>query len=304
MSIFCLNIYMILYFLTLFSAISLSLCSGFFSIYGLTSLFTGNTVSIICMGCSLEVAKIIGTVWIHKNWNNNKFTFFLKSYMVMAIFVLMLITSMGVFGYLSFMHINDKAAASDISFQTSYIEDQILREKQTIESNKKQIEIMDKSLSAYIDNNKVSTGLSVRKSQQQERQEINKNISESYTNINALTQKLEPLKHSIAQISQKLGPIEYVGRLLFDDFAGNTDKAVRAMILLIIFVFDPFAIVLMIAANITWHDLHKPIEKRVIITEPLEHNTEKQILNEYDPVEETVDKKRTTQHFGRVVLND
>lgn len=295
---------MTLYILTLLSAIALSLCSGFFSIYGLTALFTGNQAAIVFMGCSLEIAKIVGTIWVHKNWSNPKFSTILKSYMLPALFVLMLITSMGVYGFLSYTHINDQHQQQDTSFQTSYLEDQIKQERGSIEEDKKQLELLNKGISLLYDNNKVSTALKERKKQDSERQLLTNSIDVSYTKIDELTKKLEPLKMEETKIKQKLGPIEFVAKLLFNDLEHNTEKAVRVMILLIIFVFDPFAIVLMIAANISFSDIKKHTPEKKLLTEPFEYNDEKQILNEYEPMVHTPDSKRTTQHFGRVVLND
>lgn len=122
---------MFLGFLVLITALSISAVAIYYSVAGLVAIFAAATVPIIIMGSVLEVSKLITTIWLHRYWNQA--TWWLKSYLSFAVIVLMFITSMGIFGFLSKAHIEQTAQADQSVQEIQQIDEQILREQSVIE---------------------------------------------------------------------------------------------------------------------------------------------------------------------------
>ena len=112
---------------TLISALSISCVAAYFSIIGLATIFPGSTAAVITMGIVLEVGKIIAAVWLHRNWKTSNF--FIRSYLSFAVFVLMVITSMGIFGFLSKSHIEHQSQASQEQTLIADIDNKINKER-------------------------------------------------------------------------------------------------------------------------------------------------------------------------------
>ena len=116
--------------LTISSALAISVIGAYFSIIGLSTIFPGSQTSVVIMGCALEVAKIVTVLWLHRNWKVAKFS--LKFYFCFAVFVLMGITSLGIFGYLSKAHIEHKNSANQEITQIENLNLRISKERQFI----------------------------------------------------------------------------------------------------------------------------------------------------------------------------
>ena len=122
---------MFLNFIALLTAISISTVAAYYSIYGLTAIFSGVFWPIVIMGGVLEVGKIVTTVWLHTYWRDLKL--FLKMYMSLAVVVLMFITSMGIFGFLSRAHIEVTSQAGSGDLLIKQVEQSIAIETKKIE---------------------------------------------------------------------------------------------------------------------------------------------------------------------------
>ena len=242
---------MFLIILTFISAISISLIAAGYSIIGLATLFAGAATPIIAMGSALEVGKLVAASWLYNNWNDN-IPKTLKAYLFTAIIVLVFITSMGIFGFLSKAHLDQVKPTSGNNIKLELIDNQIKQEELIIERAEKTLNLLDKALEVYIDKEYVTRGLKERKKQEPERNALNESISNATDKIAELTNKKASLSLEQDKIEAEVGPIKYVAELIYGEQAkANMDKAVRIVIMVLIFVFDPLAVLLLIAANIS-----------------------------------------------------
>ena len=248
---------MFLTLLTFISAISISVIAAGYSIVGLATLFAGAVVPIIAMGSALEVGKLVAASWLYHNWNSDV-PRLLKSYLFGAIIVLIFITSLGIFGFLSKAHLDQVKPVSGNNIKIQLLDKQINQQNLIIERAEKQITLLDKALEVYIDKEYVSRGLKERKKQEEERNALNEAINNASDKIAELTNQKASLSLEQDKIEAEVGPIKYVAELIYGEQAqDNFDKAVRFVILILIFVFDPLAVLLLIAANISLRQWRK-----------------------------------------------
>ena len=242
---------MFLTILTFLSAISISVIAAGYSIIGLATLFAGAVIPIIAMGSALEVGKLVAASWLYNNWNSDV-PRLLKGYLFGAIIVLIFITSLGIFGFLSKAHLDQVKPTSGNNIKIELLDKQINQQNLIIERAEKQISLLDKALEVYIDKEYVTRGLKERKKQEEERNTLNTAINEASDKIAELTNQKASLSLEQDKIEAEVGPIKYVAELIYGENAeDNFDKAVRIVILILIFVFDPLAVLLLIAANIS-----------------------------------------------------
>jgi len=242
---------MFLTLLTFISAISISVIAAGYSIIGLATLFAGAFVPIIAMGSALEVGKLVAASWLYHNWRSN-IPKLLKTYLFLAIIILVFITSMGIFGFLSKAHLDQVKPTSSNNIKIELLDNQINSQQLIINRAEKQLSLLDKALEVYIDKEYVSRGLKERKKQEEERKELNLAISEASDKISELTTQKSSLKLEQDKIEAEVGPIKYVAELIYGEQAQDYfDHSVRIVILILIFVFDPLAVLLLIAANIS-----------------------------------------------------
>ena len=265
---------MFLTLLTFISAISISVIAAGYSIVGLATLFAGAVVPIIAMGSALEIGKLVAASWLYHNWNSDV-PRLLKTYLYGAIIVLILITSLGIFGFLSKAHLDHVKPKSSNAIKIEVIDKQINQQEIIIERAERQITLLDKALEVYIDKEYVSRGLKERKKQEEERTLLNNAINDASDKIAELTNKKAELSLAQDKIEAEVGPIKYVAELIYGENAqDNFDKAVRFVILILIFVFDPLAVLLLIAANIS---LRQWRQKRAIRKSEQKASLEKQL---------------------------
>jgi len=242
---------MFLTLLTFISAISISVIAAGYSIIGLATLFAGAFVPIIAMGSALEVGKLVAASWLYHNWRSN-IPKLLKTYLFLAIIILIFITSMGIFGFLSKAHLDQVKPTSSNNIKIELLDNQINSQQLIIDRAEKQLSLLDKALEVYLDKEYVSRGLKERKKQEDERKELNLAISEASDKISKLTTQKSSLKLEQDKIEAEVGPIKYVAELIYGEQAQDYfDHSVRIVILILIFVFDPLAVLLLIAANIS-----------------------------------------------------
>lgn len=252
--------------LALITALLLSGIAAWYSVVGLTAIFAAAVIPIIIMGGALEFAKVITTVWLHRYWDKCKWA--MKTYLTVAVIVLALVTSMGIFGFLSKAHMDQGIPTGDVAAQIQLFDDKITIQRELIASERENIEAarrtlsqMDAQLTARLDRGdseaSVERAVQIRAQQRRERNTLNaeitaaqKRIEASNLEIQNLTIEKAPLASKYRAIEAEVGPIKYIAALIYGD---NPDKntlerAVRWVIILLIFVFDPLALMLVIAA--------------------------------------------------------
>ena len=238
--------------ITFLSAISISVIAAGYSIVGLSTLFAGAVVPIIAMGSALEVGKLVAASWLYNNWRNKLVPRAIKAYLTFAVIVLIFITSMGIFGFLSKAHLDQVQPTSSNNIKIELIDKQIKQEELIIERSQKTLTLLDKTLEKYIDLEYVTRGLKEREKQKEEREALQLAINNASDKIAELTDKKAVLELEQDKIEAEVGPIKYVAELIYGDNAkDHFDKAVRWVIIVLIFVFDPLAVLLLIAANIS-----------------------------------------------------
>src|SRR5210317_619272 len=242
---------MFLTILTFLSAISISVIAAGYSIIGLATLFAGAVVPIIAMGTALEIGKLVAASWLYQNWRSDV-PRLLKVYLFSAIIVLIFITSMGIFGFLSKAHLDQVQPTTGNAIKITTIDNQITRQQNIIDRSEKTLIQLDKSIEVYLNNDFATRGLRERKKQEEERRELNNAIKNASDEIAKLSTEKSNLQLEQDKIEAEVGPIKYVAELIYGENAQeNFDSAVRIVILILIFVFDPLAVLLLIAANIS-----------------------------------------------------
>ena len=242
---------MFLTLITFISAIAISLIAAGYSILGLATLFAGAAVPIIAMGSALEVGKLVAASWLYHNWRSD-IPKSLKAYLFTSIIILIFITSIGIFGFLSKAHLDQVKPTAGNTEQIELIDKKIKQEEKIIERAEKTLAQLDKALDVYIDKEYVSRGLKERNKQKEERDLLNKSIDEAMAKIADLNNSKSSINIEQLKLEADVGPLKYVAELIYGDNAkDHFDSAVRIIILILIFVFDPLAVLLLIAANIS-----------------------------------------------------
>ena len=258
----------------LFVALTISAVAAFYSIVGLTALFASATTSIIIMGTSLEIGKIIATVWLHKYWDRASLKF--KLYLVPAIIILMLVTSMGIFGYLSASHLDQGLPSGDIIAQVQLLDDKINTELYNIEANKKALQQLDSQVDQLLlrtDSERGAThAVKIRSQQVDERRLLQESVAQSQKTVAQLQNERLPIAMQVRKVEAEIGPVKYIAALMYGDNpdSNTLEHAVRWVIILLIIVFDPLAIVLILVADqtMTWSK-EDSIKNDTTIIEPL-----------------------------------
>ena len=240
--------------LTLVMALAISGVAAWYSIAGLVAIFSGAATAIIIMGGVLEAGKLVTASWLYRNWK--QVPFLLKSYLTTAVVVLMLITSMGIFGFLSKAHLEHSISVGGTNeLQITNLERQIARQQSIIADTETVLTQLDDQVQVLIDYDRIrgpSGSIATRQAQAEERQMLNEGIDAAYIRIEELQKELSPLQQEALAIEVEVGPLKYIAELIYGDQARDFfDEAVRWVILLIVFVFDPLAVLLLIAANMT-----------------------------------------------------
>ena len=255
---------MFLALLTLISAISISVIAAGYSIVGLATLFAGAKVAIIAMGSALEVGKLVAASWLYRNWNSNLLPRSIKWYLTTSVIVLVFVTSMGIFGFLSKAHLDQVRPSGNNAVQIALIDKQIDQQQIIIDRNESVLNQLDRVMEVYIDRERVTKGLKERKKQKEERDLLNAEIKLAMDEIAKLTTDKSNIEIEQLKIEADVGPLKYVAELIYGEQAqDHFDKAVRIIIIVLIFVFDPLAVLLLIAANISFKQraMHKNLSK-------------------------------------------
>ena len=247
-------------YLALLSGLSISAVAVYYSIVGLTAIFAAAVVPIIIMGATLEISKLIATVWLKQNWDICPRT--IKAYLLAAIAVLMIITSMGIFGFLSKAHLDQGVPNGEVTAKISILDEKIKTERDNIDTNKKALAQMDAQVDQILgrttDDKGATKAVQIRKQQAKERKQLQADIAVSQKTIAALNNERAPIASELRKVEAEVGPIKYIAAF----FYGATDqtileKAVTWIIMILIVVFDPLAVVLLLASQISFQEFRR-----------------------------------------------
>jgi Skp family chaperone for outer membrane proteins len=242
--------------LTLLTALAISTVAAWYSIIGLMAIFAGATTAIMIMGIVLEIGKLICASWTFTNWK--KCHVIMKTYFILAVVVLMLITSLGIFGFLSRAHITQSSPTSLMEERIERIELKVNQRQTQIKRYQGRLDTLDDALQKYIELGAISKGLAKIGAMDNETNLLKTKIEGLESEIDGLTDKKYELKTELNLAEVEVGPIRYVASMIYDDVSeSQLEEAVRWIIILLIFVFDPLAVVLVIAANISLRDYRK-----------------------------------------------
>jgi len=246
-------------FLTFLTAIVLSGVAAYYSVIGLAAIFPGSFMPVVIMGSVLEGSKLVTVSWLYRNWK--ECPFLIKTYLCMAVTILMLITSMGIFGFLSKAHMEHSADNAPLVNKVAIIDEKINTLRGNIDANRKTIkqydEAVDQVMGRSTDEKGADKAVTIRKAQQKDRSRISSENEQFQKSITLLQEERAPLSTELKKIEADVGPIKYIAALAYGEATTDImDKAVRLVILLIIVVFDPLAILLLIAANMSLNEKH------------------------------------------------
>ena len=250
-------------------ALGISGVAAWYSIIGLAAIFAAAKIPVIIMGASLEVGKLVTASWLYQNWE--RAPFLLKSYLTIAVVVLMFITSMGIFGFLSKAHMDQTIVSGDNTLLIEQLDQRISREQTRIRDAELVISQLDQSVQTLMNYDRIrgnDGAIAVREGQKDERNNLNAIIDSASNSVGDLRgQRLELSQEQLA-LEAEVGPIRYIAELVYDgdptvDILGD---AVRYVILIIIFVFDPLAVLLLIAANISIKDQKPKLTTKKVVS--------------------------------------
>jgi len=213
-------------YLTFLCAIALSAIAGYYSVIGLAVIFVGAFWPVVLMGSVLEVSKLVTASWLYRNWKVAPFL--LRTYLTFAVLILMLITSMGIFGFLAKAHIDS-----------------------TLNSNANTVELKTLTAQESIAKNKLDYLLARAKDPSTASDKLDRQIQTTQKELTDISKKKLPLLRDDIKLTADVGPIKYVAELVYGDAENGIDKAVKMVIMIIMVVFDPLAVLLLIAANIS-----------------------------------------------------
>jgi hypothetical protein len=261
---------MVFGYFTLFVALLIEIVGAYYSITGLAAIFSGAVVPILIMGGSLEIGKVTAAVWLKNNWHRASLQF--KLYLLPAVTLLMFITSMGIFGFLSKAHNDQNLVSGDVTSKIAIYDEKIKIQKDNIESARRALQQMDsavdQTMSRSNDEKGADKATAIRRSQARERGNLQNEIAKAQGEIVKLNDLRAPIAAEVRKVEAEVGPIKYIAKLIYGDNPDQNilEKAVVWVIIMIVAVFDPLALVLILAAqqSIRWaqgKDQEEPISR-------------------------------------------
>ena len=293
-------------------ALVISAVSAFYSITGLTAIFAAAFWPIIIMGSALEIGKIATTVWLHKYWSQAALRY--KMYLVPAVAVLMLITSMGIFGFLSKAHLDQAVPSGDVAAKVSLYDEKIQVQRENIKAARANLSQLDAAVNETMGRSTTEQGadkaVAIRRAQAKDRAKLMQEIDAAQNTITKLQEERAPLAAEQRKVEAEVGPVKYIAALIYDQGAAeNSDlleRAVRWVIILIVSVFDPLALVLILAATQTveWERSDKRAKTMDAVNDPQEEESNAEdtnILLDSPPPEDSIATPEEFFHKGQVL---
>ena len=247
---------MLLAWLLLLTGLTISAVAIYYSVIGLAAIFAAATIPIYIMGGSLEVAKLVCASWLKENWSRTPIL--MKAYMVVAVFVLMAITSMGIFGFLSKAHSDQSLVSGDVTSKIAIYDEKIKTARENIDANRKALKQMDEAVDQVMGRSTTETGadksVALRRSQQKERGRLLAEIETYQKTISILAEERAPIAAEVRKVEAEVGPIKYIAAFVYGDNpdANILEKSVTWVIIIIVSVFDPLAVIMLLAAQMTF----------------------------------------------------
>ena len=247
---------MILAWLLLLTGLTISAVAIYYSVIGLAAIFAAATVPIYIMGGSLEVAKLVCASWLKANWE--RAPKLMKLYMTTSVLVLMFITSMGIFGFLSKAHTDQSLISGDVMSKIAVFDEKIKTEKENIDVARKAIKQLDDAVDQVMarstDERGADKANQIRRAQQRERTALQRDIINAQSNIAKLQAERSPIAAEVRKVEAEVGPIKYIAAFVYGDApdANLLEKAVTWVIILIVAVFDPLAVIMLLAAQMSF----------------------------------------------------
>ena len=248
---------MTLAWLLLLTGLTISAVAIYYSVVGLTAIFSAAAIPIIIMGSSLEVGKLVCASWLKANWN--RAPAYMRYYMLSAVAILMLITSMGIFGFLSKAHTDQNLVSGDVQSKIAIYDEKIKTARENIEANRKQLKQMDEAVDQVMgrstDEKGADKAVSVRKNQSRDRVALAKDIEANQRLIATLNDQAAPIRAEVRKVEAEVGPIKYIAKFIYGDKGADEnmlEKAVTWIIIMIVIVFDPLAVIMLLAAQMTF----------------------------------------------------
>jgi hypothetical protein len=252
-------------YLALISGLSISAVAVYYSVAGLVSIFSAAVIPIVVMGVALEVSKLIATIWLKLNWQ--RAPFFIKSYMTVAVAILMIITSMGIFGFLSKAHSDQSLVSGDVQSRIAVYDEKIKVAKDNIDANRKALKQMDEAVDQVMGRSSSETGadkaVAIRKGQAKERSRLLSDIAAEQKTITKLSEERAPIAAEVRKVEAEVGPIKYIAAFIYGDNPDTNvlEKAVTWVIIIIVSVFDPLAVILLLASQYSFQWFRKSEEE-------------------------------------------
>lgn len=293
---------------TLFVALCISAIAAYYSVIGLTAIFAGAVIPIIVMGAILEIAKITTTVWLHKYWDRATWT--IKTYLTVAVIALACLTSMGIFGLLSKAHSDTGLVSGDVAAKVALIDEKIKTQRDNADAARKALQQLDEQVNQRLSRGDSEQGaeraVQIRRQQAPERAKLQKEIGEAQAIIAKLNEERAPIAASQRKVEAEVGPIKYIAALIYGDNPDTNllEKAVRWVIIMIVIVFDPLAIVLILAANnsLKWEKEDKVIESKQELNPIVPDPVTEKIEEVTEPIEELIED--TEETMGEPILGE
>ena len=268
----------------LLSGLTVSAVAIYYSVAGLVAIFSAAVIPIIVMGVALEISKLAGTVWLKQNWS--RAPYFIRAYLLAAIAILMLITSMGIFGFLSKAHSDQSLVSGDVQSKIAVYDEKIKTAKDNIEANRKALRQMDEAVDQVMgrssDEKGADKAVQLRRSQQKERARLQSEIASEQKIVATISEERAPIAAEVRKVEAEVGPIKYIAAFIYGDNpdANILEKAVTWVIIIIVVVFDPLAVILLLASQYSFQWFRKQEEEQAEIT------TTETIPEETEPEEE------------------
>jgi hypothetical protein len=244
---------MVFGYFTLFVALMISAVAEFYSIAGLTAIFSAAFWPVVIMGVCLGVGKVTAAVWLKLNWERANWTY--KLYLVPAVAFLMLLTSMGIFGFLSKAHSDQSMVSGDSMAKVAIYDEKIKTEKENIDANRKALKQMDEAVDQVMgrssDEKGAEKAVAIRRAQQKERGRLSQDIADSQKRIAGLNEERAPIAAEVRKVEAEVGPIKYIAAFIYGDNPDSNllERAVRWVIIILVVVFDPLAIMMVLAST-------------------------------------------------------
>lgn len=234
-------------------ALGLSTVAEWYAIVGLMAIFASAPIPIAIMGALLGAAKLVIASWLYRNWKD--IPLLMKSYFTISLLILMFLTSMGIFGFLSKAHLDQAVPSGDVAAKLSIVEDKIKTAKENIDANRKALkqmdEAVDQSMVRSTDEKGADKAVAIRRGQAKERARLQAEIATEQTLVAKLNEEAAPIRSEVRKVEAEVGPIKYIAAVIYEGQPTDDilEKAVRFVTMLIVAVFDPLAVLLLIAAN-------------------------------------------------------